>query len=129
MLILGMPAARVGDMCTWVGPPGLDREEVGDGAVWRDNGGPIRLDWGPSVGAVVVADPDPDELRIFLRTCDPEQLPASFGPITAVGAENEDAGRALRFTLSGGDLVTESIDLNEAPPAPARLEEGRVSPR
>jgi Domain of unknown function (DUF4123) len=102
--------------------------------------------WGQSAGVVVAADADPDELRthfrrfltvmdetgkslyfrfydprvlrIFLPTCDAEQLLAFFGPITAFVAEDEDAGRALRFTLAGGDLVTESIDLNDAPPTP-----------
>lgn len=62
---------------------------------------------------------DPRVLRIFLPTCDAEQLKAFFGPITAFVAEDEDPTRALRFTLAGGDLVSETIDLSREP-GPAR---------
>jgi hypothetical protein len=63
---------------------------------------------------------DPRVLRIFLPTCDAEQLKSLFGPVTAFVAEDEDPTRALRFTLAGGDLVTETIDLGKevTPPRP-----------
>lgn len=103
--------------------------------------------WGQSAGIVLESEADPDELRahlrrflmvldesgkslyfrfydprvlrIFLPTCDAEQLRSFFGPISAFVAEDDDPARALRFTLAGGDLVTETIDLAVAP-APAR---------
>lgn len=66
---------------------------------------------------------DPRVLRIFLPTCDAEQLRALFGPITAFVVEDEDPGKALRFTLAGGDLVTETIDLaKEGPSGRPRIE-------
>lgn len=58
---------------------------------------------------------DPRVLRVFLPTCDAEQLQRLFGPITAFVVEGEDPAQALRFTLAGGDLVTETIDLAREP--------------
>lgn len=60
---------------------------------------------------------DPRVLRIFLPTCDAEQLRSLFGPVTAFLVEAEEPGHALKFTLAGGDLVTEPIDLAKEPPA------------
>jgi hypothetical protein len=54
---------------------------------------------------------DPRVLRIFLPTCDAEQLTTFFGPVTAFICEGEAPAEGLRFTLAGGDLVTERIDL------------------
>jgi hypothetical protein len=104
--------------------------------------------WGQSAGIVVLSESDPDALRahfrrflmvldesgkslyfrfydprvlrVFLPTCDAEQLKSFFGPVTAFVLEDEDPARALRFTLAGGDLVTETIELNKevTPPRP-----------
>ena len=54
---------------------------------------------------------DPRVLRVFLPTCSPEQLAEFFGPIEAFYLEDEDPGRALRFSLEGGALKSESVDL------------------
>lgn len=66
---------------------------------------------------------DPRVLRIFLPTCDAEQLRTFFGPVTGFLCEGDDAAEGLRFTLAGGDLVTEKIDLTkEWTPSKAKIE-------
>ena len=66
---------------------------------------------------------DPRVLRIFLPTCDAEQLKSLFGPITAFVAEDEDPAHALQFTLVGGTLDTERLDLSlEHPVGRLRIE-------
>jgi hypothetical protein len=58
---------------------------------------------------------DPRVLRIFLPTCDAEQLEFMFGPIEAYFAEAEDPAQALRFSLDAGGLVTETLELAATP--------------
>ncbi|MGE0442205.1 MAG: DUF4123 domain-containing protein [Gemmatimonadales bacterium] len=58
---------------------------------------------------------DPRVLRIFLPTCDAEQLATFFGPVTAFLVEDEDPDRAIRFSLADGTLATETIELTAAP--------------
>jgi len=48
---------------------------------------------------------DPRVLRIFLPTCDQEQLNDFFGPITSFEMEAEDPAFAVRFELKGGKLI------------------------
>ena len=74
---------------------------------------------------------DPRVLRIFLPTCDADQLRSFFGPVSAFLVEDEEPRRALRFALAGGDLVTETIELSREPaaalpelPSPAQPEVG-----
>jgi hypothetical protein len=59
---------------------------------------------------------DPRVLRIFLPTCDAEQLQFMFGPVEAYYAEADDPAQALRFTLEDGSLITETLDLTKPPP-------------
>lgn len=58
---------------------------------------------------------DPRVLRVFLPTCTPEQLAEFFGPVSAYYCEDEDPGRALKFSLAGGALQIETIDLSIDP--------------
>ena len=50
---------------------------------------------------------DPRVLRIFLPTCDAEQLWEFFGPVEAYIMEAEDPAHYIRFTLEQGKLKTE----------------------
>ena len=52
---------------------------------------------------------DPRVLRVFLPTCDAEQLRALFGPIEAFIVEDDDPERALVFTLEGEMLKTKAL--------------------
>ena len=61
---------------------------------------------------------DPRVLRVFLPTCDPEQLSSLFGPISAFVVEAEEPTHALRFTLTDGALLTEPIELTQPPAGP-----------
>lgn len=55
---------------------------------------------------------DPRVLRIFLPTCDREQLIEFFGPIHFFFMEDEDPSFALKFSLKNGELHTERIKQN-----------------
>lgn len=52
---------------------------------------------------------DPRVLRVFLPTCDAEQLKMLFGPIDAFLVENEDPATALAFSLDGDTLQTKTL--------------------
>jgi hypothetical protein len=52
---------------------------------------------------------DPRVLRVFLPTCDVEQLKDFFGPVKYYGMEDEEPEYALRFTFVNNKLVTERI--------------------
>ncbi len=52
---------------------------------------------------------DPRVLRIFLPTCDAEQLETLFGPISAFIVESDDPAKALVFTLEQGALKTKTL--------------------
>lgn len=47
---------------------------------------------------------DPRVLRVFLPTCNPEQLQSMFGPVTTYITEDEKPDGALRFRLNGDAL-------------------------
>lgn len=55
---------------------------------------------------------DPRVLRIFLPTCDTQQLKDFFGPIHFFFMEDEDPNFALKFSLKNGQLHTERIKQN-----------------
>jgi hypothetical protein len=55
---------------------------------------------------------DPRVLRIFLPTCDAQQLAEFFGPIHYFFMEDEDPNFALKFSLKNGELQTERIKQN-----------------
>jgi Domain of unknown function (DUF4123) len=50
---------------------------------------------------------DPRVLRVFLPTCNTEQLAGFFGPIDSILLENEGADALLRFRLKNGVLKKE----------------------
>lgn len=52
---------------------------------------------------------DPRVLRIFLPTCDVQQLQEFFGPVEHYGMEDEDPEYALLFSFDGKKLITERI--------------------
>jgi hypothetical protein len=52
---------------------------------------------------------DPRVLRIFLPTCDEEQLEDFFGPVDYFICEDEDPDSGLVFSLEDGNLKTEKI--------------------
>jgi hypothetical protein len=52
---------------------------------------------------------DPRVLRIFLPTCDEDQLNEFFGPVDYFVCEDEDPAFALAFTLKDGELKTERM--------------------
>ena len=48
---------------------------------------------------------DPRVARVYLPTCNAEELAAFFGPVAAYLMEDEQPGTLLRFRLEGGKLV------------------------
>ena len=52
---------------------------------------------------------DPRVLRIFLPTCDEQQLKDFFGPVSSFSMESEDQEFALAFLLEQGKLITRKI--------------------
>lgn len=52
---------------------------------------------------------DPRVLRIFLPTCNEQQLLDFFGPINSFQMESEDAEYVVEFKLENGQLVTHNI--------------------
>jgi hypothetical protein len=52
---------------------------------------------------------DPRVLRIFLPTCDKEQLKEFFGPVDYFICEDEDSNFGLVFSLTNGTLDTSRI--------------------
>ena len=61
---------------------------------------------------------DPRVLRVFLPTCDGDQLKEFFGPVRQFTCEDKDPDYALLFSLEDGALITERkrfIDLFSKP--------------
>ena len=54
---------------------------------------------------------DPRVLRIYLPTCNEEELRTMFGPVAAYLLEDEDPGTLLRYQVSGGKLVQQKKPL------------------
>ena len=57
---------------------------------------------------------DPRALRLFLPTCDAEQLLAFFGPVRYFITEDEDPGYAINFSVANGKLVQQRLPAEEA---------------
>mgnify|MGYP002401687786 CR=1 FL=1 len=57
---------------------------------------------------------DPRVLRLFLPTCDAQQLKVLFGPIDAYLCEADDPGQVLHWRLDGGTLKKQSLPLAPA---------------
>ena len=56
---------------------------------------------------------DPRALRIFLPTCNENQLKEFFGPVDSFIMEDKDAEYAVGFKLTGGRLITSRVPKNE----------------
>jgi hypothetical protein len=56
---------------------------------------------------------DPRVLRIYLPTCNAEELATVFGPVESYWLEDEDARTALSFGNSSGSLRQEKLLLTE----------------
>ncbi len=54
---------------------------------------------------------DPRVLRVYLPTCNREELATVFGPVTHYLLEDQDAGALLRFEVKSGALAQEKIAL------------------
>lgn len=57
---------------------------------------------------------DPRVLRIYLPTCNAEELATVFGPVTSYFLEGEKPDSALRFAWQTGALQTERLALDPA---------------
>src|SRR5215471_19605998 len=54
---------------------------------------------------------DPRVLRVYLPTCNAEELATVFGPVTYYLLEENDQGNALRFSIESGSLQQERLRL------------------
>lgn len=52
---------------------------------------------------------DPRVLRVFLPTCDEDQLKVFFGPVKIFAVESEDSNFIIQFELVNGHLVSTRI--------------------
>ena len=57
---------------------------------------------------------DPRVLRVYLPTCNAEELAAVFGPVRSYILEGETPDTALRFEIASGALKTKSKVLKES---------------
>ena len=57
---------------------------------------------------------DPRVLRVYLPTCNAEELATVFGPVECYILEDEDSNTALRFSVSSGSLQQEGLQLAQA---------------
>jgi hypothetical protein len=57
---------------------------------------------------------DPRVLRVYLPTCNADELRAVFGPVSCYLLEGEDPNTLLRFRADGGALRREPLTLDEA---------------
>jgi len=58
---------------------------------------------------------DPRVLRIFLPTCDQDQLLTFFGRIRSFWTENESGEEMTRWWLENGQLKSDGIDVSASP--------------
>ncbi len=54
---------------------------------------------------------DPRVLRVYLPTCNSEELTTVFGPVTSFILEDENPNTALRFRTAAGSLRQEKLQL------------------
>lgn len=59
---------------------------------------------------------DPRVLRVYLPTCNPQELKTVFGPVLCYIAEGEEPNELLRFQAAGGALALNRKKLNEGTP-------------
>ncbi len=73
--------------------------------------------WDPDGKPLYFRYYDPRVLRLYLPTCNGEELSTLFGPVTAYYAEGEDPETLLRFTIGGDGLGQQPLNLSQ--PAPS----------
>jgi len=56
---------------------------------------------------------DPRVLRVFLPTCDAQQLQQFFGPVDYFVCEDENPENGIIFSLSNGELISKIITKKE----------------
>jgi hypothetical protein len=56
---------------------------------------------------------DPRVLRVYLPTCNADELAAVFGPVESCVLEDEDPGVVLRFRVESGSLKHEKATLGK----------------
>jgi hypothetical protein len=68
--------------------------------------------WDPDGKPLFFRYYDPRVLRIYLPTCNPDELQSLFGPVTAYFAEAEGGSGLLRLTLGADGLGQQALDLS-----------------
>jgi hypothetical protein len=61
---------------------------------------------------------DPRVLRAYLPTCNAEELKTVFGPVRTFWTESQNPGELLQFSTRGGQLITETLPLEQSVSAP-----------
>ena len=56
---------------------------------------------------------DPRVLRVYLPTCNTEEIKIVFGPISSYIAEDEDSSVLLRFTPDGEKVIAEKVTFEQ----------------
>ena len=67
--------------------------------------------WDPDGKPLYFRFYDPRVLRVYLPTCNAEELATLFGPVTAYYAEGETADTLVRFTLAANGLGQQPLSL------------------
>ncbi len=57
---------------------------------------------------------DPRVLRVYLPTCNAEELTEMFGSVTSYLLEDEDSNTALRFRVESGSIRSEKIQITQS---------------
>jgi Domain of unknown function (DUF4123) len=70
--------------------------------------------WDPDGRPLYFRYYDPRVLRLYLPTCNGEELRTLFGPVTAYYAEAANADTVLRFTLAGEGLGQQPLNLSRS---------------
>lgn len=68
--------------------------------------------WDPDGKPLYFRYYDPRVLRLYLPTCNGEELRILFGPVTAYYAESENTNTLLRFTVAGEGLGQQPLNLS-----------------
>jgi hypothetical protein len=70
--------------------------------------------WDPDGKPLYFRYYDPRVLRLYLPTCDAEELSLLFGPVTAFYAAAPEPDTLLRFTFDGAQLGRQPLQLSAA---------------
>jgi hypothetical protein len=70
--------------------------------------------WDPDGKPLYFRYYDPRVLRLYLPTCDAEELSLLFGPVTAFYTAAPESGTLLRFTFDGAQLGRQPLRLSAA---------------